>query len=203
MKWTTDELELLHAFVEAKYTDQEIAQELERTRDSVNKKRNRLGLKSKNKQLKTHEQYVAELAESSPTMRVLEPYVNNRTSILHKCNECGNIASVRPDSKLEGKSCKFCNQRGGKIDPNKPGITYLVYFYTINLYKAGITSQTTKKRNKSQGQKYEIIFERYFELGSDAMALEEEWLINVKPYKLNTGLLKDGNSETFRYNGEI
>ena len=208
MKWTTDELELLHAFVEAEYTHKEIAQELGRTRDSIKQKTNRMNIKSFHPQgKKSHKWYVAELAKKCPTMKVLEPYRGSDTKILHECLECGTQYSCRPSSKLRGHSCKFCgrkNNDGGKIDPNNPGITYLVYFYGIDVYKIGITAQTTKIRNKGQGQKYEIILEHHFDTGTEAMQLEEEWLENVKPYKLNTGLLKNGgNTETFRYNGEI
>jgi len=31
------------------------------------------------------------------------------------------------------------------------------------------------------------------------MAVEKEWLKNVEHLKINTKLLKDGNTETFRY----
>ena len=31
------------------------------------------------------------------------------------------------------------------------------------------------------------------------MDLESKWLKNVQEYKINTGLLKSGNTETFRY----
>ena len=46
--------------------------------------------------------------------------------------------------------------------------------------------------------KYELILERYFNLGSEAVKLEKLWLSNIHYLKVNTGLLRTGNTETFR-----
>ena len=133
--WKEDEIELLAVFIEAGYTHKEIANELGRTESSIRSKASILGIKNKYNKLKTHEQYVLELAESGANMKVLEPYINTDTPILHECNECGAQYSCRPSDKLAGKSCNFCchkNNRGG-VDPNEPATVYLVDFYEINV----------------------------------------------------------------------
>ena len=149
-------------------------------------------------ELRTHSQYLLELSKVHPTLEVLGNYVGSHVNIDHKCTVCKTISSVSPYSKLDGHGCGICNISNG-IDPNEPGIVYLVYFYNIDLYKYGITGRTTKIRNKVHKLKYHIIFERHFKLGIKAMQLEDIWSKNVQHLKINTGLLKNGNTETFRY----
>ena len=100
-------------------------------------------------------------------------------------------------ASIEGNFAGAMNMNG--LDPDAPGITYLVDFYEINVIKPGVTGQTTDIRNSKQGQKYKIILEHHFDTGREAMQLEQEWLLNTKHLQLNTGLLKSGNTETFRY----
>ena len=71
--------------------------------------------------------------------------------------------------------------------------------HNIKLFKIGITSRTTVQRNNDQDQKYEIILELHFDTGREAMIKEQEWLETTKHLQVNTGLLKSGNTETFRY----
>ena len=148
--------------------------------------------------LKSHIQYVNELVEKCPTMIALEAYKGDKIKILHECTLCASKYKCSPHDRLAGHACKFCNSEHG-INSNNFGIIYLVYYYEIDLYKYGITGQSTIKRNDTQGYKYEIIFERHFEKGIDAMNLEDKWSKNVQHLKVNTRLLKSGNTETFRY----
>jgi len=57
---------------------------------------------------KTHEKYVAEVAEKNPGIGVVGEYVNARTGILHRCRACGNGWMVMPSSILRGKGCPKC-----------------------------------------------------------------------------------------------
>ena len=76
---------------------------------------------------------------------------------------------------------------------NKKGDGYNNLKYVI-FRKMGIT-----KDNWNEMVKYEIIFERHFDTGREAMQLEKQWLENTKHLRVNTGLLKKrGNTETFR-----
>ena len=60
------------------------------------------------KQLKTHEQYVSDLAEINPDFEVLEEYKGNKTAILHKHKICGHEWKVRPNNMLGGSGCPKC-----------------------------------------------------------------------------------------------
>ena len=150
------------------------------------------------KGLKTNDQYVSELKEKCSSMKVLETYISNRVPILHRCNKCKAEYKVMPESKLKGYACKVCSPLYG-IRHEEPGILYLVYFYDIDLYKYGITNYTTEKRLKYIGYEYNLIFERNYIFGIDALYQEHQWSKNVQHLKVNTGLLKSGNTETFRY----
>ena len=108
----------------------------------------------------------------------------------------------RTRETVSGKCCqlKLKSQYKGKggISLNKPGITYLVYFPKIDIYKVGVTGVGTKERNNQQVLDYQIILERYFDTCGDAFILEQKWLENIQEYKINTGKLNTGNTETFR-----
>lgn len=61
---------------------------------------------------KTPDEYIIELAEKAPNIEVLEPYVNLKTKILHKCKDCNYIWSVKPDLILHsGNGCPKCGKR--------------------------------------------------------------------------------------------
>ena len=258
MIWQEDEIELLRAFIETGYTHKEIANELDRTLNSVRLKASKLKFKSKNSVLKTHEQYVKELSIKNPTiivleeykggntnilhqclicykdsmctpshklegiackfcagkllktheqyvldlakkcstMIVLEQYINTYTAILHKCLICGEESICKPRDKLSGKACVYCKNKG--FNWVSPATTYLIDFYTINVIKPGVTRKTIKQRYKEEPLPYEIILEHHFDTGREALDLEELWLENTKHLQINTGLLRSGNTETFR-----
>ena len=194
MSWINDQIDLL----EDSYQD--IDHELEKSFKNRNEKLPHE--KKRSTHLKTNEIYDQELLEKCPTIKRIGEYKNSRTPILHECLVCGKKHLTTPHNKLKG--CGHCGRKnngsgGWGIPKEEPGITYLVYFPKLFLYKIGVTGRTTELRNDSQRQKYEIILEHYFDTGREAMQLEKEWLINVQPYKLNTGLLNSGNTETFRY----
>lgn len=59
---------------------------------------------------KTHEEYVAQVAEKHPNIEVVGHYVNARTPIEHRCLEesCGHIWLSTPDNILSGAGCNQC-----------------------------------------------------------------------------------------------
>jgi len=141
---------------------------------------------------KTTEQYKAELP---PDTTVLEEYINNNTKILHK-HSCGYIWSVAPSHILRGIKCPKCSKYG--FNPELPAVTYCIYFKDFDLYKVGISNNYTERINKL-GSIPEVVYIRKFDIGIDAMNLEKLWKENLKDYLVNTGLLRTGNTETFRY----
>ena len=126
-------------------------------------------------------------------------YITNSSKLLHQCLVCGKEHLARPKDKLEGHGHCGRDNNGSGIPVDKPGIIYLVYFYELDIYKYGITGRTVNIRLRGIGHKYETILEIHFATGKEAMELEAKWSSNVQNLKVNTGLLKDGNTETFYY----
>ena len=202
--WTEDEIEFLKIMIDQQWLYKDIANELDRSRDSIEQKCNRLNISNDFKNtLKTTEKYKEELKIKCPTMICLEEYKGKHISLNHKCLICGIVYKCYPSTKLQGHGCKYCmyNSTGG-FPIHKEGILYLVYIPKFDLYKFGITSRTVQKRmrdNKLKISDYTLILQLNFVKGIDAVELEAYWKANLKGYLLNTGLLKTGNTETFRY----
>lgn len=60
---------------------------------------------------KTHEEYVAEIAEINPNIEVVGQYINAQTKILHKCKIDGYEWSTRPLVTVRGNGCPMCQRR--------------------------------------------------------------------------------------------
>ena len=68
-----------------------------------------------NSNARTHSDYVDELLDVNPNIVVMEPYINARTKILHKCLIHNIEWSVAPDIVLHGHGCPQChNERISK-----------------------------------------------------------------------------------------
>ena len=193
MFWTTKQIKVLKQDYQNNIDIKNIAIKLKRTRTSIKTKARLLGIKhaSHNKR-KTPDQYNRELEQICPTIICLENYINCSTPILHKCLICKTKYKVSPTSKLQGHTCKYCK------NSTSSGITYLVYFPKLNLYKIGITSKTTAQRLRYIGSDYELILERHFSTLYEAEQLEIKWLFNINHLKIDTKKLVSGNTETFR-----
>jgi len=144
----------------------------------------------KNNKKKTHKKYEEELLNTE--CAVLQPYVNCYTKILHKHLICGYEWLVRPQDILAGKGCPECATYG----PTKANIVYLLYFPEIDLYKYGISNNVVR-RSQELGHKAEILKTEKFDSHEEAKAREIYLLSTVA--LVNTGLLKSGNTETFKW----
>jgi hypothetical protein len=71
-------------------------------------KANRLGLKSRKNQKRTHKEYEEELMRLDVEYIPLEVYIDSHTPILHECFN-GHVSKVRPYSVLSGKGCNKCD----------------------------------------------------------------------------------------------
>ena len=60
---------------------------------------------------KSHEQYIDELHQVFPQIKILEEYKARKLKALHQCAICNNIWSVKPDQLLQGKGCPVCSGR--------------------------------------------------------------------------------------------
>lgn len=118
MQWTTEEVQLLHIFLEQNYTREEIAESLDRTKESVVQKMKRLGLLAKRvakkpyikKGYRVKTTYKQELPFD---IEVLEEYINARTKLLHR-HTCGYEWYVTPHNILCGSRCPKCANHGIK-----------------------------------------------------------------------------------------
>ena len=60
------------------------------------------------RQKKTHEQFVKEVAEINPNIKVLSEYKNSTSKIECECLVCGRIWEVEANSILQGRGCGYC-----------------------------------------------------------------------------------------------
>ena len=67
--------------------------------------------KIRNKNNKTHEQYVKELKEINSNISVIEKYVNSSVAILHQCLIDGYQWDAQPNNMLSGFGCPKCSKR--------------------------------------------------------------------------------------------
>lgn len=58
---------------------------------------------------KTHEEYVAELAEKNPTVEVVGKYIDALTKIEHHCLTHDVYWETTPSRALQGVGCKMCH----------------------------------------------------------------------------------------------
>lgn len=71
--------------------------------------------KIKNKNTKTHQQYVEELKIANPDIIVVDTYINSYEPILHRCKIDGYEWKVSPSSMLSKKNgCPQCNESVGE-----------------------------------------------------------------------------------------
>ena len=59
---------------------------------------------------KTEEEYILQLREKNPTIKLMGHYVNNNTKITHKCLICGYEWQPTPSNLLSGHKCPECKR---------------------------------------------------------------------------------------------
>ena len=136
---------------------------------------------------KSHEYYASRLLDHE----MLEPFVTIDTKILHRHKSCGFEWKVSPHDMEKIVSCPQCAFTSSKY-------LYYVYFPKLDLYKIGITNSVSRRLYDLGESFYEILFVQEYATGHEAYNVEQQILKWLKPKLVNTGLLKSGNSETFR-----
>ncbi len=58
----------------------------------------------------TQEEYISKLSSKNDNIDVLEEYINNHTSILHRFKKCGHVVKTLPNNLLSGGDCPVCNK---------------------------------------------------------------------------------------------
>ena len=68
--------------------------------------------------MKTHDEYVRQVAAINVNIEVVEQYIDSKTKILHRCKIDGYQWKQRPDKILEGRGCRLCAGRTMPIELN-------------------------------------------------------------------------------------
>lgn len=58
---------------------------------------------------KTTEQFIDEMSEKNPNVKILGKYKNSKTKIETLCNECGHLWMPTPNTLLSGEGCPRCS----------------------------------------------------------------------------------------------
>jgi hypothetical protein len=169
---------------------------LNRTERAVRDKARKLGISSNNSRLAKSEslksgEYSKTLLNTNYTS--LEPYVTGKTKILHRHNICGYEWKVTPDDIKVLKGCPQCS-----LNRDLSGRTYLyfIYFESLNLYKVGITNSWSNRKYEF-GETPDLLELEEFATREDALKQENILLDKLSMYMYDSGLLKNGNTETF------
>lgn len=146
---------------------------------------------------KPTDSYKTEIEDRS--VYIVSEYITATTPVEHGCKICNSIWKARPTDILKGKGCPKCASRG--FDSCKPAITYFISFIhdEIVYYKVGITNKSTEERLRLnwKSNSVEILWEFYFKEGKNAAIAEKRILDLYDRFKINTGALSSGNTETF------
>ena len=72
------------------------------------------GIKTSLLKTKTHQQFLDEIKQINPFVKILETYINNDTKILCECLQCHKNWKVTPHSLLSGHGCPHCKYSLGE-----------------------------------------------------------------------------------------
>ena len=136
---------------------------------------------------KSHDYYQNKLVDHE----MLEPFIDVGTKILHRHNVCGFEWRVSPHDMEKIVSCPQCAFILSKY-------LYYVYFPRLDLYKVGITNSIDRRLHEI-GEPYRVLFIQEYSSGHEAYNIEQQILKYFKAKLVNTGELKSGNTETFRW----
>ena len=91
--------------------------------------------------VKSHEQYIKEVAIVNPDIEVLEKYINAHTPITHRCKKDGYIWKIAPSNVLTGQGCPQCQESIGErkirqwLQSNYIEYVYQKTFFACRLIK--------------------------------------------------------------------
>lgn len=81
---------------------------------------------------RTHEEYIAEVAEKNKNVEVVGKYVNSTTKILHRCKICGKEWMVKPPNILRGYGCQSCGNKGSQEERRLNNDKFVSKIHRIN-----------------------------------------------------------------------
>jgi hypothetical protein len=182
--WTQEEIEYLNKYYEIegpKYC----ANALNRTSKSCAKKAEKLGLKRV---------YWTDAEVTFLKENYLEKGATFCATELRK-----SFGSTARKAERLGllSSCKGGKKGGG------PCFLYLISFPSECLYKIGITDNLQRRKSEFGSLDSCFIYTKKCETRAVARSLEIETLKAVQKYMINTGVLNNGNTETFSMSPQV
>ena len=180
--WSKEEVEILHNFypIEGKLVLDKLPN---RTYSSLRQKARYDGIKFEG---------ITNIGQNAWTIKEIELLTNYYPILGSKVADYFPYRSV--DSVLnKANRLKLKTEKGSKVLSECTNV-YLIYFKTINIYKIGI-SKNISKRIKQFGEEAILIY--FKDCSSNYSAKNLEKMLLEKVNKVDTGVLRTGNTETF------
>lgn len=198
--WTQEEISILETNYPTlgNYKCQELLPG--RNYNSINQKASELQIKGDSR-FKGNDVYDHELLELGSDMYRVDEYAGAQTPIKHECLYNHSTVISPADLLRRGGRCLNCSRKKGGFDPSKAAILYYVRI-DKKYYKIGITNRTVRERFKQDDfSRIEILWEKSFENGSHARAIEDSVKEKFYHYKANIPdlLRSGGNTEVFKF----
>jgi hypothetical protein len=126
-------------------------------------------------------------------------YIGSKIKVPITCPIHGEFLQ-KPCAHVSGSGCPACAEYG--FDPSKPAYLYYLKITTDDnsvLYKIGITNRTVDERfNLTELSKIEIVKQKLYENGQEALDWEQKLLKMYKQYRyIGPAILHNGNTELF------
>lgn len=182
-----------------------------RSSKGISVKASKLGIKVLNpwNRLLSTEEYNLKIIKYNLTTS--EPYINDRTEILHTCLKCNTEWRVRPNNIINGHGCPTCRKCYG-FQPNNNVDQASIYLIEIRLVtqehflKIGVTSNPTSLRfvnikseiGSDKIEMFNVILRRY-STGSVVAELESILLRDPELTRHTTDLRFKGYTELFEF----
>jgi hypothetical protein len=131
---------------------------------------------------------------------IIGDYTGVKSKALIQHIPCGYTWHTIPHDIARGASrCLSCTpNRDSGFDKTKPAILYFLTFTVQSqpFFKIGITNRTIEERYAAEPYPIETVWSISFDKGITALELEKYFLKKYGSFKVNTKVLKDGNTET-------
>lgn len=143
-------------------------------------------------QPRSQETYVSLIKDME--FELIGVYTSGKTKTIHKHKICGYEWEVIPENIIYGQGCPNCAR-----SPSTN--VYCVYLQDLDLYKIGITNDVNRRLDEL-GYSNRLIWVESYDSEFKARNREKILLDKVKDFMYNSGMLKSGNTETFRLDKE-
>lgn len=180
-KWSDDDKNLVKECTLAGWSIEDIAAEMDISRNEVKYLRRHAGVSSKNSYKDLYKgtdneirDRLIKVMQEAPIVSYM--YFNSKESNTPAATMYRKYFGSWEAALLAAGVANICT-----LKKDKPTILYLVHFLE-GFYKIGITQQTVHQRLGGRYPKYDIVLQHHLSL-EEAQKLEKLWLNNVKDFK--------------------